>query len=154
HTLLHRLSGQDEVIVGIPTAGQSLLNGETLVGHCVNFLPVRSRLTPQTTGSDFLKQLKADLLDVYDHQSYTYGRLVRKLALPRDASRLPLIEVQFNVEKVGTGVSFDGLEIEVTSNPKAFVNFDLFLNIVESDSGLVMDCDYNTDLFDASTVDR
>lgn len=153
-TLLHRLTAQDDIVIGIPTAGQSLLDDGNLVGHCVNFLPVRARMPENQKASALLQQLKRTLLDAYEHQTYTYGTLVRKLKMRRDPSRLPLVEVQFNLEKVGTGLDFPGLKVEVDSNPKAAVNFDLFLNIVESEHGLSMDCDYNSQLFDRETIGR
>lgn len=152
--LLHRLSGQSDIVVGIPTAGQSLVAGETLVGHCVNFLPIRTSFDDDPTVFDLLSRVKATLLNAYEHQNYTYGSLVRKLGLRLDPSRLPLVEVQFNLERLGSGLAFPGLKVDVDPNPKSFVNFDLFLNAVESDSGLVIDCDYNRDLFDRVTVDR
>jgi amino acid adenylation domain-containing protein len=153
-TLLHRLTAQDDIVIGIPTAGQSLLDDGNLVGHCVNFLPLRARMPENQKASALLQQVKRTLLDAYEHQTYTYGTLVRKLKLRRDPSRLPLVEVQFNLEKVGTGLDFPGLKVEVDSNPKAAVNFDLFLNIVESEQGLSMDCDYNSELFDRETIGR
>jgi len=64
------------------------------------------------------------------------------------------MEVQFNLERIGSGSEFVALNAEVDPNPKSAVNFDLFFNIVESDQGLVIDCDYNTDLFDGSTIAR
>ncbi|MGA8233752.1 MAG: amino acid adenylation domain-containing protein [Candidatus Acidiferrales bacterium] len=152
--LLHRLSGQDDIVIGIPTAGQSMLDDGTLVGHCVNFLPIRAHITENQTAGDLLKQTKRTVLDAYEHQTYTYGTLVRKLKVRRDPSRLPLIEVQFNLEKVGAGLAFSGLDVEVDPNPKTAVNFDLFLNIGESDQGLQLDCDYNTELFDRETLGR
>jgi amino acid adenylation domain-containing protein len=152
--LLSRLSGQDDIVVGIPAAGQSLLDGQTLVGHCVNFLPVRCPVSFSWQAKESLAQVKRALLDAYEHQNYTYGRLVRKLGLRRDPSRLPLTEVQFNLERVGAGSRFAGLEVDVDPNPKSFVNFDLFLNVVETDDGLVLDCDYNSDLFDRETIQR
>jgi amino acid adenylation domain-containing protein len=94
------------------------------------------------------------LLAGYEHQNYTYGRLVRKLQTPRDPSRLPLTEVQFNLERVGDDMKFDGFEAQADPNPKSFVNFDIFLNIVESKDGLMLDCDYNTGLFDEATIAR
>jgi amino acid adenylation domain-containing protein len=154
HALLSRLSGQDDIVVGIPAAGQTLIDDRTLVGHCVNFVPLRADLSNDPAMSEFLQQMRQTLLDAYDHQNYTYGRLVRKLAIARDPSRLPLMEVQFNLEKVGAGVQFSGLRAEVDSNPKRFVNFDLFLNVVESKDGLTLDLDYNTALLDESTVAR
>lgn len=152
--LLSRLSGQEDIVVGVPTAGQSLLEDEILVGHCVNFLPLRGRLVNDPTMAAYLVQTKRALLDAYEHQNYTYGRLVRKLSIRRDPSRLPLMEVQFNLERVGAGIEFSGLSVEVDPNPKAFVNHDLFLNVIESEDGLVLDCDYNTQLFDEETIGR
>jgi len=152
--LLCRLSRQDDVVVGIPAAAQALLEGATLVGHCVNFLALRAQITKDLTFADLTKQVKRSVLDAYEHQTYTYGTLVRKLGIPRDPSRLPLIEAQFNLERIGSAMKFAGLEAEVDPNPKAFVNFDLFLNVVEDDQGLTLDCDYNRDLFDESTIAR
>ncbi|MGB6629861.1 MAG: amino acid adenylation domain-containing protein, partial [Terriglobales bacterium] len=152
--LLSRLSGQDDIVVGIPTAGQSLLEDAVLVGHCVNFIPLRGKPVADSTAAQFLAQMKETVLAGYDHQNYTYGRLVRKLQIPRDPSRLPLTEVQFNLERVGGDMTFDGFQAEADPNPKSFVNFDIFLNVVESKDGLMLDCDYNTGLFDESTIAR
>ena len=152
--LLSRLTGQDDIVIGIPAAGQSLVEAGVLVGHCVNFLPLRGRTTGDPTTAEYLAQVRQSLLAAYDHQNYTYGRLVRKLTIPRDPSRLPLTEVQFNLERVGEGLQFDGLDVDVDSNPKSFVNFDIFLNVVESKDGLVLDCDYNTGLYNESTIAR
>jgi amino acid adenylation domain-containing protein len=152
--LLSRLSGQQDIVVGIPSAGQSLIEDRTLVGHCVNFNPLRADVSDRMTVKDLLQQTRKALLDAYDHQNYTYGRLVRNLSIPRDPSRLPLMEVQFNLEKVGTGLNFTGLIADVDPNPKSFVNFDLFLNVIESSDGLVLDLDYNTTLWDEATVAR
>ncbi len=152
--LLSRLTGQDDIVVGIPTAGQSLLEDAVLVGHCVNFIPLRGRVSNNSTTTEFLTQMKQTVLAGYEHQNYTYGRLVRKLSLHRDPSRLPLTEVQFNLERLGEGIHFDGFAPEADPNPKSFVNFDIFLNIVESKDGLVLDCDYNTGLFNEETIAR
>ena len=66
-------------------AGQSLLeNGGTLVGHCVNFLPIRSRFDATQSLADSFKQARKKLLDAQDHQNYTYGTLLRKLKIQRD----------------------------------------------------------------------
>ncbi|HSM76734.1 MAG TPA: amino acid adenylation domain-containing protein, partial [Bryobacteraceae bacterium] len=86
--------------------------------------------------------------------NYTYGRLIRKLSIPRDQSRLPLVEIQFNLERVGGGSPFADLTSEVDPNAKAFVNHDLFLNVMESPEGLTLDCDYNTRLFAEATIAR
>lgn len=152
--LIGRLSDRSDLIVGIPTAGQSLLEGEILVGHCVDFLPIRTAWERATSLADLLSIVKKRVLDAYEHQSYTLGTLVRKLAPQRELNRLPLAEVQFNLERLAGRMHLPNLDIDVEPNPKAFVNFDLFLNVVESDNGLRIDCDYSTDLFDSATIDR
>ncbi|HEV2274303.1 MAG TPA: amino acid adenylation domain-containing protein [Acidobacteriaceae bacterium] len=153
--LMHRLCRQPDLVIGIPMAGQSQTeNGSALVGHCVNFLPIRSRYTPEESLSGFLKQTRKALLDAQDHQDYTYGTLLRKLKPAIDPARLPLVEVQFNLEQVGAGLRFEGLSAELRANPKTRVNMDLFFNFVDRGSELWLDCDYNTDLLDPETIDR
>jgi amino acid adenylation domain-containing protein len=152
--LLHRLTNQHDIVVGIPAAGQALLDDGNLIGHCVNFLPLRTKFRDDLSFASLLGDVKKTLLDAYDHQSYTYGTLVRKLAIPLDPGRLPLMEVQFNLERIGAGAEFEGLKADVDPNPKSAVNFDIFFNVVESNQGLMIDCDYNTDLFDRSTIER
>jgi amino acid adenylation domain-containing protein len=152
--LLHRLTGQSEVVVGISAAGQALLDDASLVGHCVHFLPMLSVLPKSCLVKEHLTDTRRKLLDAYDHQEFTYGTLLGKLPIERDPSRLPLIEVQFNLEKLGDNIHFDGLQIEMNSNPKAFVNTDLFLNIVETTDDLLLNCDYSTDLINSETLER
>jgi amino acid adenylation domain-containing protein len=152
--LLHRYTRQSEVVVGISSAGQALFDDASLVGHCVHFLPMLSVLPKASTVREHLAATRGQLLDAYDHQEFTYGTLLRKLPIQRDSSRLPLIEVQFNLEKLGTNLHFEGLQTEVQANPKGFVNTDLFLNIVETGDDLLLNCDYNTDLIDHGTLER
>ncbi|MEO6806093.1 MAG: amino acid adenylation domain-containing protein [Edaphobacter sp.] len=152
--LLHRLTRQHEVVVGISTAGQALFQNASLVGHCVHFLPMLSQITEAETIKSHLAATRNTLFDAFDHQEFTYGSLLHKLSIPRDSSRLPLIEVQFNLEKIGARINFDGLSTVIKANPKQFVNTDMFLNIVETENNLDYDCDFNTDLFDEQTVRR
>src|SRR5262249_8563612 len=119
----------------------------------VNFLPIRAAWSPDTAMSEHLRAVAKRVLDAYEHQSYTLGTLVRKLQLAREQNRVPLAEIQFNLERLADRISLPGLDIDVAPNSKAAVNFDLFLNVIESESGLRLDCDYNTDLFDGATID-
>jgi amino acid adenylation domain-containing protein len=151
--LLSRLSNQDDIVIGVPAAGQSLIEDRTLVGHCVNFVPIRTLPAEGISTSKFMEQVRKTVFDAYDHQNYTFGRLVRKLAIPRDSSRLPLLEVQFNLEKIGGDLNFAGLKSSVKPNPKSFVNFDVFVNAVEGSDGLTLHVDYNTNLIDEETLD-
>jgi len=152
--MISRLSGSTDIVIAIPSAGQSLVPDQTLVGHCVNLLPIRQQIDAGARFEEHLRQTQQLVLQAFEHQDYTYGTLVRKLGLKRDPSRLPLTEIQFNLERVARNAVFKGLSAKVTPNPKAFSNFDMFLNMVEGNDGIRIDVDYNGDVFDRATIER
>jgi amino acid adenylation domain-containing protein len=152
--LLQRLSGQDDVVIGIPCAGQAAGGHDGLVGHCVNVLPLRATIDSRTTFGAVLDKVRCDLLDAFEHQQYTLGSLLARLALPRDPGRLPLLSVLFNLDQAldEETVSFPGLRFDFAANPRAFENFELFINAVQTDGGLRLECQYNSDLFRGDTI--
>ncbi len=152
--LMGRLAGEEGLVVAVPTAGQSLVEDRALVGHCVNFLPIRGGWAREASFADHLRSVGRQVLDAYEHQDYTLGTIVRELAPPREVNRLPLTELQFNLERLTSRIEAAGLSIDVEPNAKAFVNYDIFWNVIESPEGLRIDCDYNTDLFDEATIVR
>ncbi len=152
--LLSRLSGGHDIVTMIPAAAQSQLEDATFVGHAVHLLPIRSHILADQPVADLIRQVKRGVLDAYDHQHTTLGSIIQTLKIPPAAGRLPLGEVQFNLERVGGAATFKSLAADVRANGKQFVNFDIFLNIVESAVGLRLECDYNTDLYDQATIDR
>lgn len=155
NVFLNRLSGQSDIVVAVPAAGQSMIGEDRLVGHCANLLPVRSEVRADESFADYLKRVKTTVLDAYDHQNYTYGLLVQRLGLPRDPSRSPLLSAMFNVDRSGfKGLEMGGLQLEITTNRKAFATFDIYFNMLETDQGVVIDCEYNTDLFDGTSIRR
>lgn len=152
---LHRLSRQEDVIVGIPVAGQAFYGGQHLVGHCVNFLPLRSQISGNPSFASYLAQTKRELLDATSYQQYPLHRLVKSLNLPRDASRAPLVSATFNLDSdMGAALSFVGLTAENLPVPAQTSKFDLSLNVVEVNGRLLLACDANSDLFTAETITR
>ena len=154
--LLHRLTGQEDLVVGLPTAGQAALDLPTVVGHCVNLLPLRSQPRGSLPFLDYLRTRKGEVLDALEHQQLTYGRLLARLPRPpREASRPPLVAVVFNADLgLDDGVAFAGLTHELVSNPRAFENFELSLNVSGRGNALVLECAYNTTLFRAERIER
>lgn len=154
-TLLHRLTGQDDLVIGVPAAGQTRIGRDELVGHCLNFLPLRLHTAADRPFKAFAAEVKEQVLQAYDHQYFTFGSLLQKLDLPRDTSRLPLVNVMFNLDKPSIdSKAFDGLALDVAPNPKRHVNFDLFFNLVQTEARLTVECEYNPDLHDAATIRR
>lgn len=152
-TLLHRITGQEDVVIGVPAAGQTRIGRDELIGHCLNFLPLRLSPGADRPFRSFAAEVKEQVLEAYDYQDYTFGSLLRKIKLPRDTSRVPLVSVIFNIDKNGLDqIRFDDLKFDVETNPKQFVNFDLFFNLVQTDERLIVECEYNTDLHEKSTI--
>jgi amino acid adenylation domain-containing protein len=151
--LVHRLSGQREFIVGVPAAGQNTEGRERLVGHAVHLLPIRVQVDPAEPFAVLLLRLRREMLDAFDHQGYTFGSLLRKLMVERDASRPTLVSVMFNVDQLlQVEGAFSGLEAEFQSNPRAFENFDISVNVVQEGGGLRAECQYGCELFEPPTI--
>ncbi len=151
--VLHKLTGDSDMVVGLPAAGQSDLGMKHLVGHCVNLLALRSRIDEDRPFIEHLKERRTAVLDAFDNQKYTFGTLLRKLNVPREPGRIPLCPVVFNIDmNMDDGVAFEGLRHRFISNARAFENFELFLNATGNDQHLVLEWSYNTDLFDEATV--
>jgi amino acid adenylation domain-containing protein len=152
---LHQLTGQEEIIIGLPAAGQSATGNFGLVGHCVNLLPLRSFPKGDQSFVDYLKERKSPVLDAYDHQMYTFGSLLKKLNIPRDASRLPLVPVVFNIDiGMDDGISFHNLKHRYINNPREYETFEIFLNITDHKGTLTFEWSYNTQLFGPATISR
>lgn len=151
-TLLYRLTGQESIVVGLPTAGQSGGN-YNLVGHCVNLLPLRSDPSAGISFSDYLESRQAAVFDAYENLQLTFGSLLKKLKVSRDPSRIPLVPVVLNVDiGITKGIHFHGLTYQLKNNPRVAENFELFLNITESENNVTLECAYNAHLFKAGTI--
>jgi amino acid adenylation domain-containing protein len=150
---LKQLTGQEEIIIGLPSAGQPATDNYRLIGHCVNLLALRSFPKGDMSFKAYLKQRRTDVLDAYDHQLYTFGSLLKKLNIPRNPSRIPLVPVMFNIDMgLDDDVEFYGLQHKLISNPREYENFEIFLNIAGHDEAPTLEWSYNTQLFKSSTI--
>jgi amino acid adenylation domain-containing protein len=152
--LLHRLTGQDDIVVGVPTADRAVEGADTLVGHCVHFLPVRSRLTGDPTFFEFLASVKSGFLEATEHQSLTFGGILQSLGLTRDPGRMPLVSVTFNLDRMAGELNLAGFETRLEVNPHNSTQFDLGFNVTEISGVMHLDCRFNTALFEPSTIRR
>ncbi|WP_127901933.1 non-ribosomal peptide synthetase/type I polyketide synthase [Solirhodobacter olei] len=151
---LGRLSGARDVVLGVPSAGQMLLEDGALVGHLVNLLPIRAAFDPAEPVAAHLKRASGAVMEAFEHRAVTFGTLVRELGVPRSLNRLPLTEVQFNFERGIDPMRAGDLTLTAETNAKAAANFDMFLNVMEGPDGLTIHVDYNTDCYDAETMRR
>ena len=152
--LLHRLTGQDDVVIGVAAAGQAASGCDDLVGHCVNTLPTRSRLPSGITIGDYLARTKKSLLDAYDHQQFTFSGLLPRLRLARDAGRIPLVSTLLTHETETGGTRFGTLACHIEQVARRSAIFDIEMYAIEDADRLVLSLWLNTDLFDESTGTR
>lgn len=146
---IHRLISSDDVILQLPTAGQSVSGFENLVGHCVNVIPIRSKIKGNLNFTEYLKERKRTLLAQLENQRITLGDLVRELKTERDPSKVPFSPVAFNLDMGMTnGVDFHGLELKFITNPRAYENSEWFINCAGNGDEILLECTYNAGLFD------
>lgn len=146
--LVHRLSGRDTVVIGTPVAGRSTRASERVVGCCAHFLPVRSRITADSTVADVLGAIRGEVLAAFRHQDAPFAGVH---AAP--TGRLPFDAV-FNLDRAIPVPSFHGLEgafAEVTSR---FSLVDFRIDAMEQGEGFRLDCDYRTAVLDEATAGR
>lgn len=152
---LHRLSGALDIVIGVPFAGQMAKGDHSLVGHCVNIIPLYFNLKGSENFRDLISLVQQAMLEAFENQYLTYGTLLQTIEADRDPSKPPLVSVIFNVDQEGeASTAYQGLEMEFGSNPRTFENFDLNLNITMSAKAAVMEATYNTGLWRKSTMER
>jgi len=150
--LLHRITKQEKIVVGIPAAGQSLAGMGQVVGHCVNILPIKSSINNESTVLDYLHSLQPVMFDAYDHQELTFGSLLKKLKIERDPGRIPLVSILFNIDPGFSNLTIGGHKATIKTNLRKFENFEWFINGTLVDGKVTLECHYNAALFDQRTM--
>jgi amino acid adenylation domain-containing protein len=150
---LYFQTDQEDLVLGLPAAGQSMSGKSQLIGHCVNLLPLRSKISPNTPFNTYLKHRKEEIFDAYEYQQFSFGQLLQKLNIARDPSRVPLVPVIFNIDMgMSNDVTFDNLNFNLKSNPRAYEVFELFLNATGTKEKLILEWSYNASLFKETTI--
>ncbi|TWP53632.1 amino acid adenylation domain-containing protein [Lentzea tibetensis] len=153
--LLQRLSGQNDIAVGTVSSGREQPEVERLVGIFVNTLVLRSQVDGRRGFREFLAEVRGTVLDAFAHQDLPFERVVDELQPDRDTSRSPLFQVMVTLQNAGNRLpELGGLAVSELTLPITKASFDIGFEFEEHDDGLRGLVDYNTDLFDADTIDR
>ncbi|WP_172844448.1 non-ribosomal peptide synthetase [Tumebacillus algifaecis] len=154
-TLLYRYSGQDDILVGSPIAGRGREEIEHLIGFFVNTLVLRTDLSDDPTFAELLVRVKKIALDAFAHQDLPFDRLVQEVVTERNPSISPLFQTMFMLQNHPQNVSeLQGLSFKRRELDADGAKFDLTLTFVEQPDGLYGTFEYNSDIFDASTIER
>eukprot|EP00742_Colponemidia_sp_Colp-10_P012507 GILJ01014062.1.p1 GENE.GILJ01014062.1~~GILJ01014062.1.p1 ORF type:complete len:1671 (+),score=278.21 GILJ01014062.1:31-5013(+) len=170
HVLLHKYSGQDDIIVGSPMACRNKLDVEDVVGYFVNPVPLRANLAGDPSFVQFLSRVRETVLGALMHQDMPFTMLVELLKPTRDPSRSPLFQHMFVLQKphqfdeeglagyfLGKGgikLELGSLHLESIDYGQQHAQFDLTLMMAEVKGELLAAFHYNTDLYLPSTIER
>lgn len=167
--LLYRYSGTEDLVVGTPTLGRNKAEFGRILGHFVNPVPLRSRVTAELPFRTLMAELRQTLLEALDSQEYPLALMVERLHPARDPARSPLFETMFVLQRfeqfrvlsellfAGPGDAtsdFGGLQVRPYPLHQQEGQFDLGLGLVDRTDTLGGAFKYNPDLFDAVTIGR
>ena len=153
--LLHRYSGQDDVLVGTPVANRTRVELEPLIGLFVNTLVLRTHLEGNPPFRDLLAQVQAMTLEAFQHQEVPFEQVVDAVQPQRTLSHAPLVQVMFMLQDGPPAVgTWPGLSLELLEPEYNIAKLDLALVIQEDAQGLRGTWEYNTDLFEANGIAR
>jgi amino acid adenylation domain-containing protein len=153
--LLHRYSGQDDILLGTPVANRNLPEIENLIGVFINTIVLRTNLEGDPSFSELLKQVKEISLNGYAHQDLPFEKLVEELKPKRDPSCTPIFQAVFNLQnspapyKQTPDLKIVPLEID-----RGVSQFDLTLMMTKSEAQFNGTVEYNSDLFTSQTIKR
>ena len=156
YMLLARYSGQDDILVGAVIANRNRAEVEGLIGLFANTLPLRTRLDGDPSFRQLLARVKDSALGAYAHQDMPFERLVEELRPERSLSYNPLFQVLFSLQSTAhRAFELGGLELQPLGGVVGTTaKFDLSFFMLEGVEGLGGRVEYNTDLFEADTIDR
>ncbi|MBC3787161.1 non-ribosomal peptide synthetase/type I polyketide synthase [Spirosoma utsteinense] len=153
--LLHKLTGQNDVVIGIPVAGRDLEKESKSIGYYAQVLPIRVRIDRSQTTKAFLTYVRNVVLQAFDNSAFTLTDLLDRLHRQGDATSTPVVSTLFNVNPGNLVLpKLEGLESSVIDKKIWFTPYELLWDITENDGGYSIDCDYNTDLFAGSSIKR
>jgi amino acid adenylation domain-containing protein/non-ribosomal peptide synthase protein (TIGR01720 family) len=153
--LLHHYSGRPSILVGSPVANRLRIEVEELIGLFVNTLVLRTDIPDNPRWIDLLDRVRKGVLDAQTHQDLPFEHLVDALQPERNLSHSPLFQVMFTLQTLAEqSMETPGLRVDNMEIDPGTALFDLSLDMVVESDRLSGSFEYNTDLFDESSVNR
>jgi non-ribosomal peptide synthetase component F len=153
--LLHRCSGQEDIVVGTPIANRNRPEIEGLIGYFANTLALRTDMGGDPTVRELLQRVRSTALEAYAHQDIPFESVLEELQPPRDPSRQPLFQAVLALHNLPRSeTTLADLRIAPFDVDTGTSKFDLTLIAQQNGDGLELMLEYNTDLFLPSTANR
>jgi amino acid adenylation domain-containing protein/non-ribosomal peptide synthase protein (TIGR01720 family) len=153
--LLYRYTGQPDIRVGTPIAGRTQAELAGQIGFYVNTLVLRDDVRGSEPFGELLARVTRTAQEAYEHQAFPFDTLVEELDVARDSSRSPLFDVMVTYEsETDSDLSSIGVTVNELRLDSGVSKFDLTFSFAESERGIALEVEYNTDLFDAGRISR
>ncbi|WP_369356029.1 amino acid adenylation domain-containing protein [Streptomyces sp. cg2] len=153
--LLARWSGQRDIALGTAVSGRDHPQVERLVGAFINTVVLRSDVRGELPFDAFLGEVRQTVLGAFAHQDVPFDQVVDALGVERDPSRTPVVQAMLLLQNAPAAAEeFAGLRTETVALPRPAAIFDLTVDVTERAGALEVSVEYNTDLFDAATIER
>jgi amino acid adenylation domain-containing protein len=153
-TLLHRYTGQDDIVVGSPIAGRNRAELEGLIGFFVNTLVLRTDMSGDPSFLELLRRVQQTAMGAYAHQDLPFEMLVEELQPERDLSRNPLFQVMIQLQTDAARSQTSSGEPPPFNVGRQTAIFDLSWSFWDSAEAVTGQIEYHSDLFGAATVQR
>jgi amino acid adenylation domain-containing protein len=155
-TLLHRYTGQEDILVGSPIAGRNDADIESIIGSFVNTLVMRTDLSGDPTFRELIARVSDVALGAYGHQELPFEKLVEELQPERNTAHSPVFQVMFVLQNTPSEFTMElpGLTMSTVEANSGSAQFDLMLTLTEREHELFGKWQFNTDLFEESTAWR
>ncbi|GII85573.1 hypothetical protein Ssi03_35630 [Sphaerisporangium siamense] len=150
--VLHRHTGQDDLTIGSAAANRSRTEVERMIGYFINILVLRTDLSGDPTVRQLLSRVHDVVQGAMAHGELPFDRVVDVVRPPRDPSRTPLFQIGFGLQHLADPPQLPGLDVVTESPDLDTARFDMTWGLVETVEGLTWTIEYNTNLFDAETM--
>lgn len=155
YIMLHRYSGQEDLLVGTPIANRNQPELHNLIGVFINTLVLRTNVTGELSFREILRKVRKTSLEAFAHQDFPYENLLEVLKPKRDMNRPPLFQVVFNLQNAPIpNLNIPGLETNFLEVDKGVSQYDMTLMISKIKGHYHATVEYNTCLFKLETIEK
>jgi tyrocidine synthetase-3 len=155
HLILHKYTGNNDIIVGSPVAGRSKIETERLIGFFVNTIAIRSKIDINKRFNDFMLEMQQTINHAFANQDYPFDELVNTLDIPRDTSRNPIFNIMVAYQNIVTeSLALGESELTPIKDLYNVSKFDITISLVDMKNQVKLAVEYSNDLYCRKTIDE
>ncbi len=152
-TLMHKYSGEEDIILGAPVSGRNNVLLEDQIGFYLNLLILKSHVNPKENYKQFYSRIRSEMIASFEHQDYPFDMLLNEIDVERDPGRSPIFDILIDYH--GVSEAIHSVEKEGLVNQKEIlVKYDLEFHFYEVEDTIQMLLNFNTDIYEQSVMEN